>query len=126
MDALPRTVPRSCHIAARADLSGGNRLDGLELESLARSAGCCYGGTDWLPINRAVLNAVLSAGGDSQPAILAELEHSPLEGFQLKLAREWLEDGVTCNPELTVVSGGEHRLCALRQQGAEKTVVFVP
>lgn len=72
----------------------------------------------------AVTDAVRSGGGGSLPALVEALDTAPLSPDVQERAVKWLRDGPNWESGMQTVSGGEHRLCAARQQGVAYVVVF--
>lgn len=125
VDHLPFGVPQSCSVALRHGVVSGPG-GGQSLIDLLAAERCCYGSTDWMAVSDEVVEAVRAVGGSSGAAITDELQRRSKDPQLLRRATEWVNDGMNWSEGMAHVSGGEHRLCALRQQGGQLTVVFSP
>jgi hypothetical protein len=122
---LPVSVPNGCSMAARFSVIDG--VGGAQtLAQLLETEPCCYSSIDWVPVSDAVVAAVRVVGGLSGAAIDDELRRRITDPNLLRCALEWVDDGMNWQEGLQRVFGGEHRLCALRQQGGKLTVVLTP
>lgn len=122
---LPPSVPMSCRVAISNRISGNKVGDVDRLLQALETQACCYSGRDWHVRAKATTQALRAVGGTSGASLVAHIRANNSDPLVVADACDLIEDGINWRRGMKWVSGGEHRLCAMRDQGVSEVVVYL-